>query len=1099
MTWRADDPGTPRLVRPAATGVVPLRLDADQRRVVAHGRGDGPLVVRGAPGTGRTTALVESVAARVERDAADPARVLVLAPTRRAAAQLRDRVSARLARTVAEPGVRTPHAYAFSLLRRLALAAGEPPPRLLAGPEQDRVLADLLAGHAAGEGRPVAWPPSVPAETRGLRGFRDELRDLLMRALERGLAPADLRAAGRRHGRPEWVAGAAVLGEYLEVTALATPNGYDPAGIVDQAGQRLADDEDLLATEVRRWQLVAVDDHHESTEATARLLDLLVGGGGDLLVTGDPDATTQSFRGGDPRLVAAAEHRYRRADGAPAEVVVLRTPHRQAAEPVDLVALFRRVSERIGSAGSVAHRAAVPATPPAGSATRPSPLPSPLPSFLAASSVEAHVLRSATQEGAFVAHLLRSEHLLGGRPWSTMAVVVRSAGRTAALRRAFAATGVPVASPAAEVPVRDEPAVRPLRTALRLVLRPDGAEPQDAVALLTSPLGGTDALGLRRLRRRLLAEERAGGGSRASDDLLVEALADPVRTATLDRRVAAPAARVARVLAAGRHAAAEPGATAETVLWALWQATGLAGAWRQQALVGGPAGSRADRDLDAVLALFDAAARFVDRLPGQRPEAFLDHLDAQDVPADTLAEHAPDDDAVQLLTAAGSAGREWDVVVVAGLQDGVWPDTRLRGSLLGSTDLVDVLAGRGDDPAGARRQVLDDELRLLHVAVSRARQRVVATAVRDADERPSPFLDLVAPYRPAPGNTAAGGAGSESSSGSGSEERPETVVPRAVTLPALVAELRQVLLVADGERDGSGRAVDPGRRRTAAAALARLAAAGVPGAGPSQWYALAPLSDDGPLRAEGEPVHVSPSRVEAFHRCGLRWLLETNGGATSSGTSQGVGTLVHDVAAEHPDADADTLLAEVDRRWPSLGLGDGWVSARERGRAHAMVRRLAGYTAGSDREVAGTEVEVSTPVGRAVVRGRVDRLERDAEGRLVVVDLKTGSSAPKDGDVARHAQLGVYQVVVAEGGLGPGATSGGAALVQLGGTRKAAKEQRQRALADDADPGWARQVLDTAADGMAADRFAAVGNDLCRRCPVRAACPLQPEGRQVTS
>ena len=34
-------------------------------------------------------------------------------------------------------------------------------------------------------------------------------------------------------------------------------------------------------------------------------------------------------------------------------------------------------------------------------------------------------------------------------------------------------------------------------------------------------------------------------------------------------------------------------------------------------------------------------------------------------------------------------------VVVAGVQDGVWPDLRLRGSLLGSEQLVDVLTGRG--------------------------------------------------------------------------------------------------------------------------------------------------------------------------------------------------------------------------------------------------------------------------------------------------------------------------------------------------------------------------------------------------------------------
>ena len=41
---------------------------------------------------------------------------------------------------------------------------------------------------------------------------------------------------------------------------------------------------------------------------------------------------------------------------------------------------------------------------------------------------------------------------------------------------------------------------------------------------------------------------------------------------------------------------------------------------------GGPAGEAADRDLDAVVALFDTAARFCDRLPGAGPEVFLDHL-----------------------------------------------------------------------------------------------------------------------------------------------------------------------------------------------------------------------------------------------------------------------------------------------------------------------------------------------------------------------------------------------------------------------------------------------------------------------------------------
>jgi RecB family exonuclease len=406
-------------------------------------------------------------------------------------------------------------------------------------------------------------------------------------------------------------------------------------------------------------------------------------------------------------------------------------------------------------------------------------------------------------------------------------------------------------------------------------------------------------------------------------------------------------------------------------------------------------------------------------------------------------------------------------VVVAGLQDGAWPDTRLRGSLLGSADLVDVLSGRDTgDAAAAHRQVLDDERRLLHVAVTRARRRLVATAVRDEDERPSAFLDLVDP----PDDDAP-------------EERPFTSVPRPVSLPGLVAELRQVLLT-PGEP----------RQEQAAAALARLAAAGVPGAHPDDWYGLAEVTDDGPLRGPEEPVVVSPSRVESFLRCGLRWLLETSGGTAGDSAAQGVGTLVHEVVAQRPDAELAELTAALDARWASLGLPAGWVGERERARAHRMLARYTDYVRTSGRELVGVEVDVDAQVGRAVVRGRVDRLERDAAGRLVVVDLKTTKSPPKDAEVPQNPQLGVYQVAVEAGGA---EVSGGAVLVQLGSKNLRLKVQGQPPLADADDPAWAAELLERAADGMAGAEFAATASELCRVCPVAVTCPLQQAGRQV--
>jgi RecB family exonuclease len=519
------------------------------------------------------------------------------------------------------------------------------------------------------------------------------------------------------------------------------------------------------------------------------------------------------------------------------------------------------------------------------------------------------------------------------------------------------------------------------------------------------------------------------------------------------------------------------------VLWAVWESAGLATAWRRAALRGGQAGARSDRDLDAVVALFEAAARYVDRLPHAGPSGFLADLEGQDLPSDTLAERAPDGDAVALVTAAGAAGREWEVVAVTGVQEGSWPDLRLRSSLLGAQALADLLDGRagaaGGTVAAQRRAVLDDELRTFHVAVSRARRHLLVTAVRSEDDLPSGLVDLVDPL---PDDV---------------EVRPVSDVPRAMTLPALVAELRGVV---------TDPAVASARRDEAARQLGELARAGVPGAHPDDWSGLAGVSDDRPLRGPDDLVHVSPSRVEQFDRCALRWLLETSGGTAGASPSQALGMLVHEIAQSVPDGDRAGLARRLAERIGRLGLGDGWVDQRERERAEQMVAKLADYVAqarAAGRELVAVEQDVQVQVGRAVVRGQVDRLERDADGRLVVVDLKTGKSAPAAGELARHAQLGVYQVAVEEAGfedVAPGATgSGGALLVQLGTRRRSPGVQQQPPLEADDDPQWARRLVAEVADGMAGARFAAAGNPLCRMCAVRRCCPLQAEGRQVGS
>ena len=707
-------------------------------------------------------------------------------------------------------------------------------------------------------------------------------------------------------------------------------------------------------------------------------------------------------------------------------------------------------------------------------------------------TAEVHLFATTSAEASYIAQRLREMHLLREVPWSRMAVLVRSGTPLPALRRSLQSAGVPVAAHAEEQPLVDVPIVRALLRILAVVTgRLDLGGPQGvelAAELVTGPLGRADPLALRRLRQDLRRLELAAGGGRASGALLAEALMTPAELVALDPRVAAPAQRVADALAAGRAAAADPAATAEVVLWAIWQAANVVTRLSALALAGGPGSAAADRDLDAVVALFDVAARFADRLPKAGPDVFLDHLLGQQIPGDTLAPQAPSADGVRLMTAHAAKGLEWDVVAVAGVQEGVWPDLRGRGSLLGSQQLVDVLAAGDDSGAASALQAvtarLAEERRLFYVAVTRARLHLLATAVRSDDQQPSRFLDELLP--------------------SEHDERPLTRVPRGLDLPSVVAELRAVVASPGSDTNETGR-----RRAAAAAQLARLAAAGVPGADPRDWYGLAPLTDDRGLVDDGELVKLSPSRLEAFARCPLRWLLESSGGTSGDSTSQGIGTLVHALAQQVADegVPADEVAAQLQERLATairrVDLGSGWFAVRQRERAAEMVRKLAEWLRTNTRVFVAAEQDFEVTIGRAVLKGQVDRLEKDAEGRLFVVDLKTGKHAPTRAELDTHAQLGSYQVAVEVGAFDEVAAgareSGGAALVQVGTSTVKAAINDQKPLSDSADPGWALEMIERSARGMAGNVFAAIDNDMCRSCPVRTSCPVRDEGRQVTA
>ncbi len=1113
----------------------------------------GPLLVLAGPGTGKTTTLVESVAARIARGG-DPARILVLTFSRKAAVDLRDRMALRMGAARA-PRATTFHSYCYALVRAHQDSDRFTTPlRLLSGPEQDVTVRELLAGQPELERlglTHVRWPDELRA-CLTTRGFADEVRAVLARTRELGLGPEALDAFAGRIGRPDWRAAAAFLAEYLDT--------LDLQGVIDYAelvhrAVLLARHPETAARLAAQYDAVYVDEYQDTDPAQVRLLHALAGQGRTLVAFGDPDQSIYAFRGADVNGILDFPAAFPRADGRPAPVEVLRTARRSGAA---LLAATRLITRRMPltrlPADKVrAHRDPAPVRE--------------------GGRVEVHTYPTAGAELDNIADILRRAHLEDGVPWSDMAVLVRAGSRTLpSLRRALTAAGVPVDIDGDDLPLRHEPAVAPLLTALRAVAtaearqrteRPAGGseagggtgedertdesassghgtartdesasstrqtartgesassteeagrtagqgtdaavpapdtpwlDTETALTLLTSPLGGMDAADLRRLGRALREEERAAGNPLPppSDELLTRALAEPERLTVHDPAYARGAQRLGALLRKARERLAG-GGTAEEALWDLWEGTPWPGRLERAARRGGAAGRNADRDLDAVCALFATAARAEERTGGRGALNFLAEIEAEDIAADTLTRRAIRPDAVRVMTAHRSKGLEWRLVVVAGVQEGLWPDLRRRGSLLeadriGRDGLAEPL------PPGA---LLAEERRLFYVAATRARDRLVVTAVKapaDDGDQPSRFLTEL---------------GVEPKDVTGRPRRPLSVA-------ALVAELRATT-------------VDPrvsaALREAAARRLARLAALAdedgrplVPSAHPYRWWGMyEPTESKVPLRHRDQPVVLSGSALDQLaNTCALQWFLgrEVKADAPAT-TAQGFGNVMHvladEVASGRTPADLDVLMERLDSVWNALAFDAPWKSRQEKENARVALERFLNWhvldRAGRTPVASEQDFDVTLEAGdyQVRIRGQMDRVEKDAAGRAYVVDFKTGKQAPTAREVERHPQLAVYQLAIREGAVdtafdGARPEPGGAELVHLrqgaakrDGGDSLPKVQTQEPTAQE----WVGELLATAAGKVLDERFTPSAGQHCAHCAFRASCSARPEGRHV--
>ena len=1006
-----------------------ITFTAAQQSVIKH-RGS-PLLVTGPAGSGKSQTLIAAISGRID-EGCDPNSILAITYGRESASKLRDLIATANPKrhTVNEPIARTFHSIAFLILNDHSLNESEESEKqfvLLSGAEQDAEIRQLLLIDAQAEKEQpgsTGWPSElVPALTT--RGFAKELRDFIGRATERGSSPDELIKYADKYGQRYWPAICKFWSGYLGAMALKdgttthSLNRIDPSKIIIEAVDKLEKNPRLRDKYQRLFPIIYVDEFQESDRGQRKLLELL--SGPELIIFADPQSTVGRFRGADPENLLADLEKM------------------GIKNQIKLDQSFRKITQR-----------------------------------------KIAKLSSTTEEANYIAHQFRSAYLKDGIPWSQMAVILRSPGvQVNALQRAFAINNVPVEIDALALSLADNPAIKPILSIAQIALKQISLIPANweiIEELLHSEFAGADAISIRQMRIALSKAEKVNQSSDAktSTELILDALTAPTISIGWDQ--AAPLKRLNDLISFASKSLKNSGDISD-LFWAIWsnaknyEGQLISQSWQEAALAGGTSGAIADNNLDAVIQLFEVARRFSERMPGAKPQLFINQLLGEKILSDSITATAQRNEVVKVLTVHSAKGQEWRFVALAGMQEGVWPNLKQRGSLLGSERLVEIFRHGISNPqaldAISASGLIEDEDRLLNVAVTRSTEQLLITAVQQEDNEPSRYFTKFA-----------------------GEEIEFTKPKRAITQPALIAELRGILINSKNEKE----------KDFAARALKTLAVNGSYAADPKNWLGTLEISQDAPVVAADEQIRISPSYLESFDECGVKWMLERSGGQDSDSTAQVLGSAIHVLAAqfkENPELSVDQLQERLKGAWSLIDINKGWIKDYEYRRASEMLHKFFNWQSARGNQLVGVERKFAFELGNVKVSGSIDRLELTSENKFYIVDLKTGKSKVSAEDAKTNKQLQVYQLAVVENGFDPKLENNsvaGAELVFVGDHEaKSAAVRSQVAI----DAEQVKTDLLNSAAGMSAARFTAKINDRCRTCSLKSSCPIQPQGRRV--
>ena len=654
---------------PVAGVVATPTPDPSQDRAAAH-RGTA-FQLQAGPGTGKTRTLVKRVLSLLA-DGIDPAAILVLTFSNRAAGELSERLIAAAPEAAPKLWIGTFHAFGLDLVRRYHDRLGlTPNPALFDRSDAIAVLEEILPTLPLVHYRNL-WDPAMVLRdiVAAISRAKDELADpARYRALAQAMAATAV-DEGARIAAAKCLEIADIYDLYEE--ALQKHGGVDFGDLIMRPARLLEVDEPARVAVQLRHRHVLVDEYQDVNRASARLLKLVAGNGARLWVVGDARQSIYRFRG------ASSENMVRFGRDYPgAAVDQLGVNYRSTDQ---IIRSFVAVAPRMGASQGML-TLALEADRGAGR-SRP----------------EVRRFETLDDEAAGLAASIRELEGTGVR-LRDQAVLCRTNGRLNEIATALEARGVPILH-LGSLFEREE--VRDLLCLLNFAVDPFGDAIVRVGAMQRYGLSLQDAYCVSRHLRSLgkpalvgLAEASAAPGLSTAGRAGVERLAtdlaglrsnisawDFLATYLLDRTDLA------------KQLGQSDSLTAQMRAVAIWQFLNFV---REQVPIGG--GLLIRRTLDRVRQLVLLA----------------EERDLRQVPAAAL--HL---DAVRLMTVHGSKGLEFEAVHIPGLTVASFPSSNRGQRCPPPRGMVD---GAGDlSPADeAKRAHEHEEECLFFVALSRAR------------------------------------------------------------------------------------------------------------------------------------------------------------------------------------------------------------------------------------------------------------------------------------------------------------------------------------------------------------------------------------------